>query len=74
MALVEYTMSPNWFFAIQDLYNYGNDDQKNHYFNFNFGYIKGSNRIEIGYGKRKEPAFFVLEEFAKKYHLQMALV
>ena len=28
MALVEYTMSPNWFFAIQDLYNFGNDDQK----------------------------------------------
>ena len=59
MALVEYTMSPNWFFAIQDLYNYGNDDQKNHYFNFNFGYIKGSNRIEIGYGKKRAGIFCV---------------
>ena len=59
MALVEYTMSPNWFFAIQDLYNFGNDDQKNHYFNFNFGYIKGSNRIEIGYGKKRAGIFCV---------------
>ena len=59
MALVEYTMSPNWFFAIQDLYNFGNDDQKNHYFNFNFGYIKGSNRIEIGYGKKRAGIFCI---------------
>ena len=35
MALAEYTISPNWFFAIQDMYNYGNEDESKrlHYMN-----------------------------------------
>ena len=28
MILTEYTISPNWFFAIQDMYNYGNYDEE----------------------------------------------
>ena len=26
MGLIEYTISPNWFFTIQDMYNWGNED------------------------------------------------
>ena len=61
MGLAEYTISPNWFFAVQDMYNYGNEDasKKLHYINLNIGFIKGANRFEIGYGKKREGIFCV---------------
>ena len=61
MGLAEYTISPNWFFAVQDMYNYGNEDEskKLHYINLNIGFIKGANRFEIGYGKKREGIFCV---------------
>ncbi len=56
MALIEYTISPNWFFTLNDQYNYGNinKDYKIHYYNAAFGYVKEATRIQIGYGKQKE--------------------
>ena len=61
MALIEYTISPNWFFAMQDMYNWGNEnvDKQLHYINLNAGFIKGSNRFSIGYGKKREGIFCV---------------
>ncbi len=61
MGLAEYTISPHWFFAIQDLYNWGNKnpDKQLHYFNADVGYIKGANRFTIGYGKKREGIFCV---------------
>ena len=61
MAALEYTISSHWFFAIQDMYNHGNEDvsKQLHYVNLNAGFIKGSNRFEIGYGKKKEGIFCV---------------
>ena len=61
MGLVEYTISPNWFFAFQDMYNYGNEneDKRLHYSNINIGFLKGSTRFEIGYGKKREGIFCV---------------
>ena len=61
MGLIEYTISPNWFFAFQDMYNYGNDDESKrlHYTNINLGFLKGSTRFEIGYGKKREGIFCV---------------
>jgi hypothetical protein len=61
MGLAEYTISPNWFFAVQDMYNYGNEDvsKQLHYINLNVGFIKGANRFEIGYGKKREGIFCV---------------
>ena len=61
MALAEYTISPNWFFTVQDMYNYGNDDESKrlHYININFGFLKGANRFSIGYGKKREGIFCV---------------
>ena len=61
MLLSEYTISPNWFFSIQDMYNFGNYDQTQrlHYINATFGYIIGSNRFEIGYGQKRAGIFCV---------------
>ncbi len=61
MALIEYTISPHWFFAVQDMYNYGNENANKqlHYVNINCGFIKGSNRFSIGYGKKREGIFCV---------------
>ena len=61
MMLLEYTISPNWFFTVQDMYNLGNEiaDDRLHYINLSAGYIKGANRFEIGYGKKREGIFCV---------------
>lgn len=61
MALLEYTISPHWFFSVQDMYNYGNEDisKQLHYINLNVGFNKGGNRFEIGYGKKREGIFCV---------------
>ncbi|HBS85341.1 MAG: hypothetical protein A2W91_16165 [Bacteroidetes bacterium GWF2_38_335] len=54
MALVELTV-PNWFFTVLDQYNYSNpnEDKQVHYPKIAMGYIKGANRIELGYGKQR---------------------
>lgn len=54
MGLLEYTIAPKWFVSISDQYNYGNDDEKLHYFNIAAGYKKGANRIQLGYGRQRE--------------------
>ena len=56
MALLEYSIAPKWFFTVYDQYNYGNSDAKErvHYPNVAFGYTKGSNRIQLGYGKQRD--------------------
>jgi hypothetical protein len=61
MALLEYTVSPHWFFTVQDMYNYGNEleEKQLHYLNLTAGFIKGVNRFEIGYGKKREGIFCV---------------
>jgi hypothetical protein len=56
MALLEYTYSPNWYFTILDMYNYGNPDtgKQLHYYSANFAYSKKGNRIQLGYGRMWE--------------------
>ena len=56
MGLIEYTMAPNWFFAVYDAYNYGNihSDMRNHYVTASFGYTKNATRIQLSYGKSME--------------------
>lgn len=60
-VLVEYTVSPHWFVAVLDQYNYGNHIayKRLHYPYYTFGYINGSNRISIGYGKQRAGLFCV---------------
>jgi hypothetical protein len=61
MGLIEYTYSPNWFIALIDQYNYGNEDpeQRIHYLSGNIGYMHKGNRIMIGYGRQREGIFCV---------------
>jgi len=56
MLTLEYTVSPHWFFAVSDQYNYGNPDKDKriHYYTLATGYTKGSSRVQVGYGKQRE--------------------
>ena len=58
MGLIEYNLSPNLFWAIQDLYNYGHPDNP-HYYSVSTGYTQGSNRLSITYGKQRAGLFCV---------------
>ena len=65
MGMLEYTISPKWFFAISDQYNSGYTDEADvsheaiHYLNFSCGYTTGANRFVLGYGKKREGIFCV---------------
>ncbi len=54
--LLEYTVSPHWFFNLQDQYNYGNPLSKErlHYYTGAFGYTMGATRFSISYGRQRE--------------------
>ena len=56
MLMLEYTVSPHWFFVVWDQWNYGNSSSadKEHFYNASLGYIKNSNRIQLSYGKQRE--------------------
>ena len=55
-ALVEYTISPHWFFTIADQYNYGNkhDYERIHYYTGSFGYTLKTTRFALTYGRQRE--------------------
>jgi hypothetical protein len=55
MSTLEYTFSPNWFFALTDQYNAGGiKHDAAHYYYVAGGFTKGSNRIQLGYGRQRE--------------------
>jgi hypothetical protein len=60
-VVAEYTLSPHWTFSLIDQYNYGNTnpDARVHYLYGAVAYSKGSNRLSIGYGKRREGIFCI---------------
>lgn len=60
-GLVEYTFSPHWFVAVLDQFNYGNplEDQQVHYILGTAGYIKGSHRFTLAYGRQRAGVFCV---------------
>jgi hypothetical protein len=60
-ALIEYTISPKWFFAVMDQYNYGNPDERLqlHYLLGSFGYIHDNSRFMFSYGKQREGIFCI---------------
>lgn len=55
MVLLEYSISPSWFFAAWDEWNYGNEieDERFHYPSVRVGYTKKANRFTIGYGRQR---------------------
>lgn len=60
-VLLEYTYSPHWFIAVMDQFNYGNiiEDERIHYYFASAGYVKGANRIQLGYGRQRAGIFCV---------------
>lgn len=60
-VVLEYSISPHWFFAIIDQYNYGNPDESKrvHYLYGTVGYIRKTTRISLAYGRQREGIFCV---------------
>ena len=54
--MLEYTISPHWFFSIADQYNYGNDitEDRLHYYTGSFGYTYKTTRVSVTYGRQRE--------------------
>jgi hypothetical protein len=59
--VAEFSRSPHWSVALIDQYNYGNsaEEKRVHYLFGTVGYISGSQRITLGYGKRREGVFCI---------------
>lgn len=51
--VLEYTI-PNWFIAAMNQYNYGNPENKPHYYYFSVGYNKNATRVQLAYGRQRE--------------------
>lgn len=60
-GLIEYTVSPHWFFSVINQWNYGNDnpDQRFHFPFAAVGYIRGGNRVQVSYGRQRAGVFCV---------------
>ena len=55
-GLLEYTISPSWFFSVMDQYNYGNEDsgQRLNYYLVSAGYTRHTSRIALSWGRQRE--------------------
>lgn len=53
--LIEYTISPKWFFSLYDQYNYGNftEENKIHYLTGSVAYYHGTSRFQLSYGRQR---------------------
>jgi hypothetical protein len=68
-GLIEYNISPNWYFSIMDQYNIKGNTQSVseiqgraggvHYYYISAGYIREATRISVGYGRQREGLFCV---------------
>lgn len=60
-AVIEYNVSPNWFFSVMDQYNYGNPvkELQLHYLIGSFGYIRDASRFMVSYGRQRAGLFCV---------------
>lgn len=60
-GLLEYSVSPHWFFSVLDQWNFGNDNPDNrfHFLIGSAGYIKNANRFTVSYGKQRAGIFCV---------------
>ena len=60
-VVAEFSHSPHWSVALIDQYNYGNsvEEKRIHYLFGTVGYINGSQRLTLGYGKRREGVFCI---------------
>jgi hypothetical protein len=59
--LVEYSISPGWFFSFMNQYNYGNPnaDKRVNYPILTCGYIRDATRLTVSYGRQRAGLFCV---------------
>lgn len=59
--LIEYNISPHFFFAVMDQWNYGHPQAayRLHYLIGSAGYVMGASRIMVTYGKQREGIFCI---------------
>ena len=53
-VLVELNFAPSWTFYASDMYNYGNDNDKIHYYAIGTSFVKNTHRIELAYVRQRE--------------------
>lgn len=53
-VLLEMNFAPSWSFYASDMYNYGNDTQKVHYYAVGGSFVKNAHRIALGYARQRE--------------------
>ena len=60
-GLIEYTISPSWFFSFMNQYNYGNPEptKRVNYPIFTCGFIKDATRLTASYGRQRAGLFCV---------------
>jgi hypothetical protein len=61
LLLLEYSVAPQWFFAVQNAFNYGNpnEDLRVHYPLVSMGYTRGTTKFQFNYGRQQEGVFCV---------------
>ncbi len=61
MLLLEYSIAPKWFFAAQNIYNYGHPDadQRLNYPLASAGFITGTTRFQLNFGRQQRGIFCV---------------
>lgn len=61
MVLLEYSVAPSWFVAVQNIYNYGhpNPAERINYPLASFGYNAGTTRFQFNYGRQQQGIFCV---------------
>lgn len=61
LLLLEYSIAPKWFVAVQDAYNYGNPDPdlQIHYPLVSLGFTRGTTKLQVNYGRQQQGVFCV---------------
>ncbi len=61
LVLLEYSIAPKWFFAVQDAFNYGNPIKKNrlHYPVVSVGFTQNTTKFQLTYGRQQSGVFCV---------------
>ncbi|MBW3519932.1 DUF6029 family protein [Flavobacterium sp. NKUCC04_CG] len=54
-AMLEYNLNSTYGFFVNDIYNYGNEEeeQKIHYYNVGMSYTKSKTRVSVSYGRQR---------------------
>ena len=52
-GMLEYNLNYNWSFFVSDMYNYGNDVERIHYYNAGLSFVQNATRVALSYGRQR---------------------